>query len=85
MRQNRLLSSAATAPAQRSMSEYREMLERAYLAGFAASGEGWNGEYPFEEENPLDDAYWTEIRDEFLAEILAELFAERSKSQGQEQ
>lgn len=75
MRQNRLLSSAATA---------REMLERAYLAGFAASGEGWNGEFPFEDENPLDDPYWVEIRDEFLAEILAELFAERSKSQEQE-
>jgi len=53
------------------MSEYREMLERAYLAGFAASGEGWNGEYPFEGENPLDDPYWVALRDAFLDEILS--------------
>ncbi|ORE90651.1 hypothetical protein ATO13_22066 [Stappia sp. 22II-S9-Z10] len=28
----------------------REMLEAAWLAGFAASSEGFNGEYPFEDE-----------------------------------
>ena len=27
-----------------------EMLERAYLAGWAASGEGWNDEYPGDAE-----------------------------------
>lgn len=53
------------------VSDIREMLEDAYLAGFAASGEGWNGEYPFDDLglNPQDDPDWVEARDRFLAEI----------------
>lgn len=49
-------------------------LERGFLGGFAASGEGWNGEYPFDDmnENPLEDSHWMENRDKFIAAILAE-------------
>lgn len=52
----------------------REGMERAYLAGFAASGEGWNGEYPFSDHagSPLDDDDWCEMRDRFITEILSE-------------
>ena len=42
--------------------EIKLAIETAYLAGFNASGEGYNGEYPFEHSNPEDDAYWVEKR-----------------------
>jgi hypothetical protein len=32
----------------------KEDLLAAYLAGFAMSGEGWNGEYPYEESEVAD-------------------------------
>lgn len=35
-----------------------------YLEGFMGSAEGWNGEYPFEWQEPEDDARWVERRDE---------------------
>ncbi|WP_210207564.1 hypothetical protein [Sinorhizobium sojae] len=36
-----------------------------YLSGFMASGEGWNGEYPFEfRGSPEDDETWIERREE---------------------
>jgi hypothetical protein len=40
--------------------------ERAYLAGFKASGEGWNGEWPFEGVDPSTDEDWRSSRDEAL-------------------
>lgn len=40
--------------------------EAAYLAGFMASGEGYNGEYPFEFANIEDDADWLKMRDRDL-------------------
>lgn len=51
-----------------------EGMKRAYLAGFAASAEGLNGEYPFSDRglNPQDDADWCEMRDRFIAAILSE-------------
>ena len=33
-----------------------------YLAGFNASGEGWNGEYPFEGKDPTQNDHWLEAR-----------------------
>ena len=49
-------------------------LEAAYLAGFNASGEGYNGEYPFQDHNahPVQDKGWCERRDEYIREALAE-------------
>lgn len=32
-----------------------------FLAGFKASGEGWNGECPYEGDNPLDDKYFVDV------------------------
>jgi hypothetical protein len=45
-----------------------ETLKQAYLAGFMASGEGYNGEYPFQdnERNPEDDSAWCQKRDNAL-------------------
>lgn len=34
-----------------------------YLAGFMASGEGWNGEYPYDEEIYQRSAHWLSQRD----------------------
>lgn len=45
-------------------------LREAFLAGFKASGEGWNGEYPFEGVG-AEDPRWNRIGslfDEWLAE-----------------
>ncbi len=42
-----------------------------YLAGFMASGEVWNGEYPFEGRHPLEDAYWVLRREEAVRRALA--------------
>ena len=49
----------------------QETLKAVYLAGFMASGEGWNGEYPFEDfdRNPEDEPNWCERRDIDLKEF----------------
>ena len=48
-------------------------LNAAYLAGFNASGEGYNGEYPFgdKNQNPEADAVWVRDRDNAIEEALA--------------
>jgi hypothetical protein len=48
-------------------------LEAAYLAGFNASGEGWNGEYPFGDysQQPEQDKNWYAERDDFIKQALA--------------
>ena len=40
--------------------------EAAYLAGFMDGAEGYNGEYPFSDENPEDNALWVEMRNRAL-------------------
>jgi hypothetical protein len=54
-----------------------EALKAAYLAGFNASGEGYNGEYPFEHKgkNCTDDTIWCKDRDNELAAIKQALAA----------
>ena len=49
-------------------------LEAAYLAGFNASGEGYNGEYPFQDPDahPEQDEHWRKGRDYYVREALAE-------------
>lgn len=48
----------------------QEQMRAAYLAGFNASGEGWNGEIMQDKgKNPADDADWTHRRDENLADL----------------
>jgi hypothetical protein len=48
-----------------------EALKAAYLAGFKASGEGYNGEYPFydNDQNIEEDAAWCKDRDSAITAI----------------
>lgn len=48
-------------------------LEAAYLAGWNASGEGYNAEYPFGDHarNPEEDAAWVKDRDNAICQALA--------------
>lgn len=58
-------------------------LDAAYLAGFNASGEGYNGEYPFgdKNQNPEHDSVWCKDRDNALEEALAVKQEQRSVSE----
>lgn len=51
------------------------ILNAAYAAGFEASGEGWNAEYPFADGNGdfEDDPDWASLRDKRIAPLLASL------------
>jgi hypothetical protein len=51
--------------------KFQQALEAAYLAGFNASGEGYNGEYPFEYKNrkPQENDAWCKNRDKTLMTI----------------
>ena len=55
-------------------SQADELLKQAYAAGFAASGEGYNNEYPFSdgEKQPDKDPDWCKRRDENIKAILEE-------------
>lgn len=48
-----------------------QLLQRAYLAGFDCTREGYNAEYPFydKERRPTDDAKWVARRDQILAQL----------------
>lgn len=48
----------------------REGMKRGYELGFAASGEGWNGEYPFGDQNrsPTSSLEWVVARDHTLSQ-----------------
>jgi hypothetical protein len=52
-------------------------LEAAYLAGFNASGEGYNGEYPFQQKihSPEENAVWCKDRDNEITAIKQALAA----------
>jgi hypothetical protein len=52
-----------------------EALKAAYLAGFNASGEGYNGEYPFHGAHPEQDAGWIKNRDNEITAIKQALAA----------
>lgn len=58
-----------TLSAAMELPEVRARIEAAYLAGFNSSGEGWNGEYPFHDNNqdPTQDKHWAACRDAALA------------------
>jgi hypothetical protein len=63
----------------------KEALEAAYLAGFNASGEGYNGEYPFGDrsERPEQDKDWSAERDEFIKQARAlDKMAENARELG---
>lgn len=48
----------------------RTAIEEAYLRGFSASGEGWNGEYPFDKSrDPEKDAKWVAQRELDLEDL----------------
>ncbi len=51
---------------------FNQMIRAAYLAGFNASGEAWNGEYPFKDfaKNPEVDQTWVDYREESLKDLL---------------
>jgi hypothetical protein len=46
-----------------------EALKAAYLAGFNASGEGYNAEYPFHSAHPEQDADWIKNRNNEITAI----------------
>jgi hypothetical protein len=48
----------------------RQALEKGYLAGFKASGEGWNGEYGC--DNPTTDAYWLQNREAAIRALIGD-------------
>lgn len=52
--------------------DIQELLRAAYLAGFDASSEGYNAEWPFGDnrENPADDPHWCTKRDLALSDVL---------------
>ena len=60
-----------------------EALKAAYLAGFNASGEGYNGEYPFGDhvQDPEEDAAWRKNRDNELTAIKQALAAQPAPEQ----
>ncbi len=62
-----LMEEAATALANAE----REGMRRGYLLGFNASGEGWNGEYPFQDQarSPESSLEWVVHRDRTLSEL----------------
>ena len=53
----------------------RYMLEMAYGLGFAASGEGWNAEYPFADNGNdyEDDEDWCASRDSHINALTAKI------------
>ena len=53
----------------------KQALEKAYLAGFNISGEGYNGEYPFSDHgaHPEQDSGWLVARKEAIYKIIHEL------------
>jgi hypothetical protein len=62
-----------------------DRLGAAFMAGFMASGEGWNGEYPFERATP-GDPRWDSVRaarDRYLLSL--EIEAEAELACGMEQ
>ena len=53
--------------------EVEELMKEAYLEGFKATGEGYNGEYMFE-NNPSRVKIWNEIKnDPALSDLLTKL------------
>ena len=62
-----------TLEAALALPEIAALVEDAYYHGFTISGEGWNGEYPFRDNNldPRTDEEWVKNRDEELAALKA--------------
>lgn len=52
--------------------ERKKALEEGYKAGFMASGQGWNGEYPMQDKgaDPEADDYWMDCRDEAIRALM---------------
>lgn len=52
--------------------ELKRLLEEAYYMGFDASGEGYNGEYPYGDkyQKPTDDKNWVSNRDEAIDQLM---------------
>jgi hypothetical protein len=63
-----------------------EALKAAYLAGFNASGEGYNGEYPFGDhvQDPEEDAAWRKNRDESITAIKQALTLDKKAENARE-
>ena len=52
--------------------ELKALLNNAYLLGFNASGEGYNGEFPFADrgKNPEKDIDWVKERDQQIENMI---------------
>ncbi len=51
--------------------EVRKLLEKGFDLGFAASGEGWNGEWGAEDRET--DHYYAERRQQAIDEVMKEM------------
>jgi hypothetical protein len=58
-------------------SELQALLEKQFLNGFKISGEGYNGEYPF--EGVPDKQIWKNISNYFIAPDLSHLKEAKQK------
>lgn len=58
----------------KSSTDLKALLRQAYLAGFNATGDGYNAEYPYEQKgrDPEDDTDWCEDRDNAIKTIMGE-------------
>lgn len=56
------------------MKALKKLLKEAYARGFAASGKGYNQDYPFDQhdDKPQSDAAWRKNRDKALKTLLEE-------------
>jgi hypothetical protein len=66
--------------------QFRDILiaamRKAYLAGFMATAEGWNGEYPYEDspERYQSDERWLKKREEDIAKLISDKPDDRQPS-----
>ncbi len=58
-----------------SIGAIKQSVEAAYLAGFNASGEGYNDEYPFGDkmQDPAENRVWKKDRDNYVSQAIADL------------
>lgn len=53
--------------------------QRAFLAGFLASREGYNGEHPFGDNDMSIEDIWAQVKPQYTAWIIGELGFERNR------
>jgi hypothetical protein len=57
-------------PHELTKDELKALLEQAYLSGFMASSQGWNGEHPLTSEAYVEDEAWIEKRNSAVEALI---------------